>query len=312
MDSLFKKYALFFSALVGGSLFISGLLNIGFSYQENKQALIHLQQEKARGAAERVGQYLFDMEQKIGTAVAAKNGMSDLDQRMAEIQLLRRSTAIREVALLDPRGIEVLRVSPFSADVLYGGRDWSGEAAFQQVKSGKPYRSPVYFRDNAFFMTIAMSVGPEAAGITVAEVDLQFLLAGITKIKVGETGHAYAVDGDGDLIAHPDIGLVLKHTRLTGLPQVQAAIQDPTRDSSEFVDAVDLTGNRVLTAFGVIPYLGWLVFVEEPLTQAFQPLYAQAMRSALLILIGMVVTVLACVALVRQMVRKSMESGPYA
>jgi len=303
MDSLFKKYALFFSALVGGSLFISGLLNIGFSYQENKQALIHLQQEKARGAAERVGQYLFDMEQKIGTAVAAKNGMSDLDQRMAEIQLLRRSTAIREVALLDPRGIEVLRVSPFSADVLYGGRDWSGEAAFQQVKSGKPYRSPVYFRDNAFFMTIAMSVGPEAAGITVAEVDLQFLLAGITKIKVGETGHAYAVDGDGDLIAHPDIGLVLKHTRLTGLPQVQAAIQDPTRDSSEFVDAVDLTGNRVLTAFGVIPYLGWLVFVEEPLTQAFQPLYAQAMRSALLILIGMVVTVLACVALVRQMVK---------
>lgn len=301
--SLFKKYALFFSALVGGSLFISGLLNIGFSYQENKQALIRLQQEKARGAAEQIGQYLFDLEQKIGTAVAAKNGITELDQRMAEIQLLRRTTAIREITLLDPRGIEVLRVSPFSADVLRSGRDLSGELVFQQVKSGKPYRSQVYFRDNAPYMTIAMSVGPEAAGVTVAEVDLQFLLAGITKIKVGDTGHAYAVDTDGDLIAHPDIGLVLKHSSMTGLAQVRAAIHDPTRDSSEFVDAVDLDGNRVLTAFGVIPYLGWFVFVEEPLTQAFQPLYAQAVRSALLILIGMVVTVLACVALVRQMVK---------
>lgn len=144
--SLFKKYALFFSALVGASLFLSGLLNIGFSYQENKQSLIRLQQEKARGAAERIGQYLFDLEQKIGTAVAARDGMSDMDQRMAEIQLLRRTTAIREIALLDPNGIEVLRVSPFSADVLRSGRDLSGDVAFQQVKSGKPYRSPVYFR----------------------------------------------------------------------------------------------------------------------------------------------------------------------
>ena len=301
--SLFRKYALFFSALVGGSLLLSGLLNIGFSYQENKQSLIRLQQEKARGAAERIGQYLFDLEQKIGTAVAARDGMSDMDQRMAEIQLLRRTTAIREIALVDPNGIEVLRVSPFSADVLRSGRDLSGEVAFQQVKSGKPYRSPVYFRDNALFMTIAMSVGPPAAGVTVAEVDLQFLLAGITKIKVGDAGHAYAVDTEGHLIAHPDIGLVLNHSKMTVLPQVKAAIQNPTRDNDEFVGAVDLEGNRVMTAFGVIPYLGWLVFVEEPLTQAFQPLYAQALRSALLILMGMVVTVLACVALVRQMVK---------
>lgn len=301
--SLFRKYALFFGALVLGALLISGLLNIGFSYAENKQALIRLQQEKARSAADRMGQYLFDLEQKIGTATKPQNGVSDLEQRMSDIQWLRRTTAIREIALLDARGIEVLRVSPFSADVVYSGRDMSGEAAFTKVKSGRPYRSPVYYRDSAPYLTIAMAVGPETAGVTLVEVDLQFLLAGITKIKVGEAGHAYAVDTEGHLIAHPDIGLVLKHINMTGLAQVRAVLQDPTRDSGEFVDAVNLDGKRVLTAFGVIPYLGWFVFVEEPLTQAFQPLYSQAIRSALLILIGMVVTVLACLALVGQMVK---------
>ncbi|TXT40965.1 MAG: GGDEF domain protein [Comamonadaceae bacterium] len=301
--SLFKKYALFFGALVGGSLLISGLLDVAFSYQDNKQALIRLQQEKARSAADRIGQHLFDLEQKISSTVAVPNGLSNLDQRMVEIQLLRRTAAIREIALLDPQGIEVLRVSPFNADVLRSGRDRSGEAAFQQVKSGKPYRSPVYFRDNSLYMTVAMSVGPEASGITVAEIDLQFLLAGITKIKVGDTGHAYAVDTQGRLIAHPNIGLVLKHSSMIDLPQVRAAIQDATQDSGEFVDAIDLDGKQVLTAFGVIPYLGWFVFVEEPISQAFHPLYAQAVRSALLILVGMVATVLACVALVRQMVK---------
>lgn len=301
--SLFRKYALFFGALVGVSLFISGVLEIGFSYQENKHTLIRLQQEKARGAADQIGQYLFDLEQKIGTLAAPQKGMSAMDQRIAEIQLLRRTSAIREISLLDPHGLEVLNVKPFAADELRSGRDRSGEAAFQHVKSGKPYRSPVYFRDNALYMTVAMSVGPEASGITIAEIDLQFLLAGITKIKVGDAGHAYAVDALGRLIAHPDIGLVLKNSSMTGLPQVRSAIQNPMRNGGDFVDAIDLDGQRVLTAFGVIPYLGWFVFVEEPLTQAFQPLYAQAVRSALLILIGMIATVLACVALVRQMVK---------
>jgi diguanylate cyclase (GGDEF)-like protein len=301
--SLFKKYALIFGALVGGSLLLSGLLNISFSYHENKQALIRLQQEKASGAADRIGQYLFDLEQKIGTTASPKDGVSDIDQRIADIQLLRRNAAIREIKLLDSHGIEVLHVMPFAADVLHSGRDLSDEESFKQVKSGRPYRSPVYFRDNALYMTIAMSVGPEASGITIAEVDLQFLLAGITKIKVGEAGHAYAIDSKGHLIAHPDIGLVLKHSSMTGLPQVRAAIQDPTHRNGELVDAIDLDGNRVLTAFGEIPYLGWFVFVEEPLTQAFQELYAQAARSALLILIGMVATVLACVVLIRQMLK---------
>jgi diguanylate cyclase (GGDEF)-like protein len=300
---LFRKYALFLSALVGASLLLSGLLGINYSYQENKQALVRLQQEQAQAAAERIGQYLTDLEQKISTTTEPLAGISALDQRMAEVQILRRTPAIKSISLLNPQGSEVLRVSRLAADVQHSGHDFSTADWFTQVQSGHPYRSPVYLRDEALYMTVAMAVGPIDAGITVVEIDLEFLLDGITQVKVGDTGLAYVVDENGHLIAHPDMGLVLKHPSMTQLPQVQAAIQNRTGTNLAQVDALDVDGKPVLSSFGVIPYLNWYVFVQQPTAEAYQPLYAQAVRSILLVLAGMVLSVLATVALVRKMVQ---------
>jgi PAS domain S-box-containing protein len=308
--SLFRKYAFIFSALIGGSLLLSGLLGIKFSYEENKRALTSLQREKAEAAAARIGQYLFDLEQQIGVTALPKSSVAALDQRSTEIQLLRRTAAIKEIALLDPRGKEYLRVSRGAADLVRSGADYSSTEYFRSVKSGRPYRSRVYFREGALCMSIAMAVGPADAGITVAEVDLEFLLDGISRIKVGESGHAYAVDAEGRLIAHPDIGLVLRNTSLAALPQVQAVI-NKSAGSEEFAHARGVDGEEVLTAFGTIPQLGWFVFVEEPVAEAYRPLYARAIQSAVLVLVGMLLTLLACVALVRRMVSpiQDMQKG---
>lgn len=75
-------------------------------------------------------------------------------------------------------------------------------------------------------------VGPRrSAGVTVAEVNLKFIWDVISRIKVGEEGHAYVVDSGGLLIAHPDIGLVLRKTDLSGLDQVDAARRATRRRS---------------------------------------------------------------------------------
>jgi PAS domain S-box-containing protein len=309
--TFFRKYALIFSALIGGSLLLSGLLGIYSSYRENRLSLIGLQHEKAEAAATRIGQYLFDIEQKIGITAPPKPGVSALEQRSLEIQFLRRTTALNEITLLDAQGKEFLRVHRRAADVVRSGRDFSDSEFFPLVKSGRAYRSPIYFREGGLYMSVAMAVGPTESGITVAEIDLEFLLAGITNIKVGASGHAYAVDAEGRLIAHPDIGLVLKNTNLATLPQVQAALKDPAQGSQELVHAHDREGKDVLTAFATISQLGWFVFVEEPLAEAYRPLYGQAIRSALLVFIGMLFTLLACVALVRKMVSpiRALQNG---
>ena len=55
----------------------------------------------------------------------------------------------------------------------------------------------------------------EDAGVTVAEVNLKFILDVISRIKVGNHGLAYLVDRAGHLIAHPDISLVLQKSDLS-------------------------------------------------------------------------------------------------
>ena len=301
--TLFKKYALILSTLIGLSLLLSGVLSISYSYRANQLALVKLQREKAEATAARIAQYLFDLEKRVGvTAVVAQDG-APLDKRIAEIQLLRRTVAINEIALLDRQGKEVLRVGRQTAEVIRSGRDFSDTEYFQRAETGRHYRSPVYFRDGGLFMMVAMAVGPEAAGITVAEIDLEFLLDGISQVKMGTNGYAYAIDEHGYLIAHPDIGLVLRKISLTELPQVQAALHPSRRDGPELIHAPNLKGEDVLTAFAAVPQLGWFVFVEEPLSEAYRPLYSQVVRSALLVLVGMLIALAASVVMVQRMTR---------
>ena len=56
------------------------------------------------------------------------------------------------------------------------------------------------------------------------DVNLKFIWDVVSQIKIGRAGQAFVVDGQGALIAHPDISLVLQKTNLSGLDHVKAAL----------------------------------------------------------------------------------------
>jgi signal transduction histidine kinase len=116
---------------------------------------------------------------------------------------------------------------------------------------------------------------------------------------VGEHGQAYVVDGDGRLIAHPDISLVLRNTDMTKLAQVAAA---RAGQAGPVQEAEDLHGGKVLTAYAPVPQLGWLVFVELPAEEAYASLYNSMKRSGAIILAGLILAFLAGLFLARRMV----------
>ncbi len=306
---LFRKYVLLFVTLVSGALLASGLIEIYFSYQENKTALVRVQREKAEAAAAKIEQFVKEIERQIGWTTQPQWGVRSaaLEQRRFDyLRLLRQSPALTELSQLDASGREQLRVSRLAMDVVSSQADFSRDPKFLQASAGKTYFSPVYFRkESEPYMTIAMGSSSGDVGVTVAEVNLKFIWEAVSQIKVGKAGHAYVVDSSDRLIAHPDISLVLKKTDLSALPQVQALrarSPSPAEARDEATIARDFQGHQVLTASAVIAPLGWLVFVDLPLKEAFAPLYSSIYRTALLLLVGIALSVLASLFLARKMV----------
>ncbi len=306
---LFWKYVIVLVFLVSGALVTSGIVEIYFSYQENKAALVSLQQEKAAAAASRIDQFIKEIENQIGwtTQASFTTHAAALDQRRFDyLRLFRQAPSITEISYLDASGREQLRVSRLAMDVVGSQADFSKDPRFVEARSGKTYFSPVYFRkESEPYITIAMAGRGQDAGVTVADVNLKFIWDVISQIKVGRVGHAYVVDSRGNLIAHPDISLVLQKTNLSSLPQIRDALAGPPRPGEtreEVTIARDLMGRQILTAHAAIVPLGWLVFVEQPLAEAFAPLYASVYRTVLLLGIGIGISVLASVFLARRMV----------
>jgi two-component system, NtrC family, sensor kinase len=114
----------------------------------------------------------------------------------------------------------------------------------------KVYYGLVYFRrESEPYMTLALAGIRRDAGVSVAEVNLKLIWDVISRIKVGENGRAYVVDGEGRLIAHPDISLVLRNTDMTGLARVRAVRSAGEGAPTEPVQiGKDLRGRDVLTA----------------------------------------------------------------
>jgi signal transduction histidine kinase len=111
------------------------------------------------------------------------------------------------------------------------------------------------------------------------------------------------VDAQGRLIAHPDISLVLRKTDMTRLAQVQAARRSQAGAAVEDIEtATDIQGRQVLTAYAPVAPLGWTVFVELPVDEAYQPLITSVQRTALVLFGALCLAALAGVFLARRMV----------
>jgi signal transduction histidine kinase/DNA-binding response OmpR family regulator len=302
---LFIKYVALFVAVVCVALLSNGIFEVFFYYQEHKTALIRIQREQAEAAAAKIGQFIKEIESQLGWTTQLPWSAGSIEQRRFDaLRLLRQVPAITELTQVDATGKERLRVSRLAMDVVASGGDFSNDPKFTEAAAKKVYYGPVYFRrESEPYMTLAIAGTRRDAGVSVAEVNLKLIWDVVSQIKVGERGHAYVVDAQGRLIAHPDISLVLRNTDMSKLAQVRAARGGPAENASEPVqEAQDIEGHNVLTASAPVAPLGWLVFVELPAEEAYAPLNAALQRLALVLLAALCFAVLAGMFLARRMV----------
>lgn len=316
-NRLFRKYFAYFVVMVCGVLLVSGAVALNFSYQETRATLTAVHREKALSAAIRIEQFVRDIEQNIAWTEAPRSRRphSNNERYVDFLKLLRRTPAITDVTWVDRTGREQIKASRLTMDRLDAGKDMSQDVRFLSPQPGKPYYGPVYFRkETEPYMTVSVVNNSRDAGVTVAEVNLKFVWDVVSRIRVGATGYAYVVDDRGQLVSHPDISLVLQKTDLSTLPQVRAALaarNAPPGDVTDLIDAQDASGRAMLAAYATIAPIGWTVLVEQPQSEAYAPLYSSLLRTGLLLLLGLVVSVIASLLLARRMVTpiRTLQAG---
>jgi signal transduction histidine kinase len=299
---LFTKYVALFVAVVAVALLSNGIFEVFFYYREHKAALIRIQHEQAEAAAAKISQFIKEIESQLGWTTQLPWSAAQ-DRRFDALRLLRQVPAITELAQVDASGKERLRVSRLAMDVVDSGLDFSKDPKFAEAVANKVYYGPVYFRrESEPYMTLSLAGTRKDAGVSIAEVNLKLIWDVVSQIKVGERGHAYVVGTGGRLIAHPDISLVLRNTDMSKLAQVQAAMSGNPDAVDPLQGALNIQGQEVLTASAPINPLGWTMFVELPVSEAYASLYAALQRLAIVLLAASMFAVLAGIFLARRMV----------
>src|SRR5262245_22046710 len=239
---LFRKYVALLMAVVSVALIANSLLDIWFTYHEQKDLLARIHRGQAEAAAQRISQFVGEIEGQMAWSTQLPWSPDTLDEwRFDAVRLLRQVPAVTELAQLDESGHEQARMSRNSMDVVGSDVDYSKHPAFIGAIANKVYHGPVYFiRESEPYMTIAMAGARREYGVIFAEVNLKFIWDVVSQVKVGERGQAFVVDKDGRLIAHPDISLVLRNTDFSKLAQVQAARAGPLNRTDDQPIATDI------------------------------------------------------------------------
>ena len=165
---------------------------MGLTYREARAQAVRVQQEKANAAAERVVQFVAEIEQQLGWTTRPEWALVSLEQRRYDfIRLVRQAPAITELVHVDGTGREQLKRSRLEPEQVGSNVDHSSDPRFVATLRDKSYYGPVTFRrGSAPYMTIGMAHAGRNQGATNADVNLKLAWDVVTAIRVGKTGYA--------------------------------------------------------------------------------------------------------------------------
>src|SRR5207249_4230131 len=144
---LFRKYVALFVAVVAVALTASGLLDMWFSYREQRVLLLNTQREQASAAAAKIGQFVEEIERQMGWMTQLPWSTASIDDwRFDAVRLQHHVPAITEVALIDAAGREQLLISRVAADAIGSQIDYSQHPKFVEAIRSEEHTSELQSR----------------------------------------------------------------------------------------------------------------------------------------------------------------------
>jgi signal transduction histidine kinase len=302
LSSLSAKYIAVFVLLVAVPAIGISVYLLDSSYNDNKAALIRLQQEKAKSVAVTIDRYFLDLKERMKALRGQYLSFYPLGDALSPLLVAGAANAF----YVDGAGRMTLATPGGGLNRVKGNHlhDRSIQEARETGSSFGSVQAPLGPADKARAMKVVVSetgdsgVVRAGTGFFGETLRLAIVQKLVGQTRLGTSGYAYAIDGRGTPIEHPSLAAFTD--RSSSLPQVTRALASSSTGSTVGRSLQDV---KVLTAWATVPTTGWKVFVEQPESAAFAPLRGKIWRTALLIAAFVLVAVALSILLARRLVR---------
>lgn len=144
---------------------------------------------------------------------------------------------------------------------------------FQQAISGKIFISdPMIGKSTGRPLTvisIPVKKDNQVTGVIYGAIDMETIEKKVLNIKVGQTGYAFVVQGDGLRIIHPDKEKAMKYNPLkdTGILPEEKDLNERILKRESGIARFNDKGNDRFVAYAPIPGVDWSVAMEVPVAE---------------------------------------------
>jgi signal transduction histidine kinase len=317
------------------------------SQTELKTAAAGQQELLVKNAGDAVTDFLNET---VNAAIihAQTSAVANMQLPEAEPELsayLKQDSNLTQVALVDANGIQRLEVSPNGISTKTV--NVASTNAFRVVTflGGEDYISPVTFdASHDGYITIAVPLigdsSPQAGtslsssqpgvtlppsaikGALIVTLALKELWNSVLNSNLGHAGYAYVVSDQGSLIAYPNTKFAEDHVSLANVEEVRSALTaTPGVPGSVPIqpvprETVSETGVKVLSSYSTVARTGWIVVMEEPISQVYAPVKSELTVAAgffaLSCLVGMLLIMLTARSLLTPIRTLSEGAGRFA
>ncbi len=212
-----RRLLILLTGMILVTLLVIGSSVFYFISQNEQRTWQGRQGEAARHAAETVDTFLLNTEQTLNLV-----GLLDNETQLMQPEVLdgflTYSPALLEIVRVDAQG-NVLATTDRDKPLLSSSFTIPQSRWFTQSKAGETYLSNVQISTNSEPYLI-ISVPASDGGVVAGRLQMNVLWNVVSNLTFGETGQAYVVNQDGEIVAHTEPEVALNRTTLAGRPEM--------------------------------------------------------------------------------------------
>ena len=183
--------------------------------------------------------------------------------------------------------------------------NYSDRSYFQTAKqTGKTSTSDVLISKSTGYpgIVIAQPIQNEdqqLVGMLLITVDLRTVIDHINQTKIGQTGYIYIVNQEGRMLVHSDRELVGSGEDVLQWAPVKAVI-NKQNGWTEY----EVGRQKRLAAYSYIPYIGWGLVAEQPVSEALQYVNQVKQTGLLMSLVATLIAALLSIIMAGMMTKR--------